>query len=112
MLVSPDRSKPLAIFLFNTDVPFFGKKEEQFVGHFFSNLPRGIQLQHCLEICKITVYLRKHNQSLSDSQLWQETDCCNEVSCFFSFPHLLHAFSIPSLSPVFLFPSGSFVGTF
>lgn len=35
------------------------QKEQQLIGHFFSDHPRRIQLQHCLEISEITVYLRK-----------------------------------------------------
>lgn len=35
--------------------------------------PRRIQLQQCLEISKITVYLRKNNQGLSAAHLWQES---------------------------------------
>lgn len=35
--------------------------------------PRRIQLQQCLEISKIAVYLRKNNQGLSAAHLWQES---------------------------------------
>lgn len=35
--------------------------------------PRRIQLQQCLEISKITVYLRKNNQGLSAAHLQQES---------------------------------------
>lgn len=38
-----------------------------------SDHPRRIQLQQCLEISKITVYLRKNNQGLSAAHLWQES---------------------------------------
>lgn len=38
-----------------------------------SDHPRRIQLQQCLEISKIAVYLRKNNQGLSAAHLWQES---------------------------------------
>lgn len=61
------------------------KKRQRLIEHFFSDHPRRIQLQHCLEISEITVYLRKNNQSLSDSQLQSETRPCNELSYFLPF---------------------------
>lgn len=46
---------------------------QQLMVHFPLDHPRRIQLQQCLEISKITVYLRKNNQGLSAAHLQQES---------------------------------------
>lgn len=83
----------------------FGEKRKQLIG-LFSDHPRRFQLQHCLEISEITVYLRKNNQRLSDSRLYQETHLCNKVSHFSSLSFLsLFIF----LYPQYLYYSLSFL---
>ncbi len=63
---SVQNSKPSSIsevIIFLTIGPVVWRpKQQQLIGHFFSDHPRRIQLQHCLEISEITVYLRKNNQ--------------------------------------------------